>query len=219
MNRKIRTIGLILLMTGQILYGQTTNSTYIIDNSIKSQVDKKVKSFGKITMSSMDFRIYENDSLIINTYSNDKSIENMTMAILESDTINIIGFIGMFAGFGYQITLFKDTCIVRYFAKSDMEIYKLHKNDSLEFGVSVPCVTYKLALSQKPNFKKGKVLEGIIELTSDDYYEVSNGEENKYKVQLTGYFRSSSLENISKNKGDTVKNKKNIGIVVEVEDE
>ena len=180
-------------------YLSSNNSNYIIDNSIKSQVDKKVKSFGGMTMSSMDFRIYKNDSLISDTYTTGKSIDNMTITILDGDTVNIMGFLGMFAGFGYQITLFKDTCIVRHFAKSDAEIYKLHKNDSLNFGVSVPCITYKLILSKKPTFKKGEILEGVIELTSEDYYEVANGTESKYKIQLTGYFRTDLLGSIDGN--------------------
>ena len=173
------------------------NGAYIVDNSIKSQVDKKVKSLNGVTISSMDFRMYENDSLIGDTYPTGKSIDEcMTMTTLQGDTININGFMGMFAGFGYQIVLFKDTCIVRHFAKSDAEIYKLQKNDSLEFGISVPCKTYKLTLSKKPTFKKGEVLEGIIELTSDNYYAVANGKESKYKMQLTGYFRTDPLESI-----------------------
>jgi hypothetical protein len=182
--------------------GQTqkpiNNGSYIVDNSIKAQVDKKVKSRNGITTSSMDFKLFENDSLTFDTYSKGKSIDEcMTFATLTGDTINITGFAGMFAGFGYQIALFKDTCIVRHFVKSDAEIYKLHKEDSLNFGISVPCKTYKLILSKKPAFGKDEILEGIIELTSEDYYEVANGDTKKCKVQLTGYFKTDPLGNTS----------------------
>lgn len=183
------------------------NGAYVVDPGIKVTVDKKVRSFEGVTMTSMDFKMYENDSLIGDTYSKGKSIDEcMTKATLDGDTINIIGFMGMFAGFGYQIALFKDTCIVRHFAKSDAEIYKLNKDDSLEFGVSVPCKTYKLTLSKKPTFNKGDVLEGIIELTSDEYYEVANGKESKFRMQLTGYFRTDPLEGIDE-KFDKIGNK------------
>ena len=171
------------------------NGAYVVDQSIKAKVDKKVKSFNGVTMSSMDFKMFENDSIVADTYAKGKSVDEcMTMTSLDGDTINITGFMGMFAGFGYQIALFKDTCIVRHFMKSDAEIYKLHKNDSLEFGVSVPCKTYKLTLTNKPTFKKGDIVEGIIELMSDEYYEVANGNERKYKMQLTGYFKTEPLE-------------------------
>jgi hypothetical protein len=171
------------------------NGAYVVDQSIKAKVDKKVKSFNGVTMSSMDFKMFENDRIVGDTYAKGKSIDEcMIMTSLDGDTINITGFMGMFAGFGYQITLFKDTCIVRHFAKSDAEIYKHHKNDSLEFRVSVPCKTYKLTLTKKPKFKKGDIVEGIIELMSDEYFEVANGNERKYKMQLTGYFKTEPLE-------------------------
>ena len=45
----------------------------------------------------------------------------------------------MFDGFGFQILLFKDSCIVRHIIASDTPIYKLEKSDSLSFGLAVPC--------------------------------------------------------------------------------
>jgi hypothetical protein len=188
-----------LLLIALSSCGQTPNiidnGAYVVDQSIKAKVDKKVKSFDGITMSSMDFKMFENDSIVADTYAKGKSVDEcMTMTSLDGDTINITGFMGMFAGFGYQIALFKDTCIVRHFMKSDAEIYKLNKTDSLTFGVSVPCKTYKLTLTNKPSFKKGDIVEGVIELMSDEYYEVANGNERKYKMQLTGYFKTEPLE-------------------------
>jgi hypothetical protein len=188
-----------LLLIALSSCGQTPNiidnGAYIVDQSIKAKVDKKVKSFDGVTMSSMDFKMFENDSIVADTYDKGKSVDEcMTMTSLDGDTINITGFMGMFAGFGYQIALFKDTCIVRHFMKSDVEIYKLNKTDSLTFGVSVPCKTYKLTLTNKPSFKKGDIVEGIIELMSNEYYEVANGNERRYKMQLTGYFKTDPLE-------------------------
>jgi hypothetical protein len=211
MRNLITLINFLFLLITLTSCGQTQkpidNGSYIVDNSIRQQVDRKVKSYNGVTMSSMDVKLFENDSVTADTYSNGKSIDEcMTFSVLEGDTINITGFAGMFAGFGYQIALFKDTCIIRHYAKSDAEIYKLHRNDSLEFGVSVPCKTYRLTLSKKPTFKKGEVLEGIIELTSEDYYEVANGNETKCKMQLTGYFKTDPLGSID-DKYNKLKNK------------
>ena len=170
------------------------NGNYVVDNSIISKVEEKVKSSGGVTRSSMDFKMFKNDSIIADTYSKGKSInECITIASLEGDTINIKGFLGMTAAFGFQIVLFSDTCIIRHFMKTDVEIFKYRKTDSLSFSVLVPCREYRLTLVNKPTFKKGDIIEGIIELTSDDYYEVVDGEENKYKMQLTGYFRTEPL--------------------------
>jgi hypothetical protein len=170
---------------------------YSVDNMVKKSVALKVKSFNGAAQSSMDFKMYENDSLIADTYATGKRIDEcMTMTSLEGDSINITGWLGISAAFGYQIVLFRDTCIVVHFAQSDAEVYKLREHDSLEFGVIVPCKHYTLTLSEKPNFKKGQVLEGVVELNSEDYYEVANGEEKRCKVQLTSYFRTAPIESL-----------------------
>ena len=189
---------LTLILTALSSCGQTPkgfdNGAYVVDQNIKAKVDKKVKSFYGVTESSMDFKVFQNDRIVGNTYDRGKSIDKcMTTSSLDGDTLNITGFIGMFGGFGYQIALFKDTCIVRHFMKSDVKIYKLKKTDSLSFGVSVPCKNYKLTLANKPTFEKGEIVEGIIELMSEEYYEVANGNERKYKMQLTGYFKTEPL--------------------------
>jgi len=171
-----------------------SNGAYSTNPTVKDDVAKKISSANGIILGAIDYKLYENDSLIIDSHEKGKSAECFTMASLEGDTISITGFMGMFAGFGYTIELYRDTCIIRHFSKSDAEIYKLNKNDSLEFGVSVPCKTYSLMLAQKPSFKKGEIVEGIIELTSDEYYEVANGVERKYKMQLKSWFKTQPLE-------------------------
>jgi hypothetical protein len=173
-----------------------SKAAYTVDPAVKDEVAKKISSVNDIILGAIDYKLYENDSLIIDSHNTGKSGECFNMASLEGDTINITGFMGMFAGFGYTITLYKDTCIVRHFSKSDAEIYKLHKNDSLKFSVWVPCKSYSLTLAEKPGFKKGEVVQGIIELVSEDYYEAANGEERKYKMQLKSWFRTAPAENM-----------------------
>ncbi len=171
-----------------------SNAAYTINPAVKDEVAKKISSVNDIVLGAIDYKLYENDSLIIDSHSTGKSGECFTMASLEGDTINITGFMGMFAGFGYTIALYKDSCVVRHFSKSDEAIYKLHKNDSLEFNVSVPCRSYSLTLAAKPVFKKRETVQGIIELISEDYYEAANGEEKKYRMQLKSWFRASPAE-------------------------
>jgi hypothetical protein len=174
--------------------GPVAYKGYVVDHKVKQIVDPKVRSVNGMVLSSMDFRMYENDSVIADSYAKGKTItECMTMTTLQGDTITITGWLGMFVGFGYRIELFRDTCIVDHFAHSDAEIYKLKEKDSLEFGVDVPCKHYTLALSEKPGFKKGEVLEGVVELKSDDYFEVANGNEKKCRIELTGYFRTDPI--------------------------
>lgn len=174
-----------------------SNGAYSTNPAIKEEVEKKISSANNIILGAIDYKLYENDSLVIDSHEKGKSGECLTMASLEGDTISITGFMGMFAGFGYTIELYKDTCVIRHFSKSDAEIYKLNKNDSLQFGVSVPCAAYSLTLAQRPSFTKGEVAEGIIELTSDEYYEVTNGVERKYKMQLKSWFKTQPLESMA----------------------
>jgi len=177
--------------------GPVTYKGYVVDNSVKQMVNGRVSSVKGMVLSSMDFRLYENDSLIADTYATGKSIDEcVTMTSMQGDAITITGWLGMFVGFGYRIELFGDSCIVDHFAHSDAEIYKLKEKDSLEFGVDVPCKHYTLTLAEKPDFKKGQVLEGVVDLKSEDYFEVANGKEKRCRVELTGYFRTDPVESM-----------------------
>ena len=166
---------------------------YYIDSSIKSKIDKKKNT--------VDFKMFSNDEVVNDTYSKGKSIECFIMASAKDSTIHITLFAGMFAGFGCTIDLKKDSCMVRYFIKSDVEIYRLRKTDSLNFGISVTCQSFKLTLVNKSTFKNEEIIQGIVELTSDEFYEVANGKENKYKMQLTGYFTTDPIPKLSMPKG------------------
>ena len=166
------------------------NRNYIVDPGISSQVSKKLKSSDGKNASSLFFKAWQNDSIIAENLTHGKILSDcITMSDLEGDSLQITSFAGMFAGFGYRIVLFRDTAVVRFMQKSDTEIYALNKDDSLSFGVFVPCRSYKLTLSKKPEFKREQIIEGMIDLRSEDFYEVANGKINRYSMQIVGYFR------------------------------
>lgn len=170
------------------------NDTYHINQEIVESISSKLKPLKGVTMSTMDFSLFENDKLIADSDSIGKPIESLLITSLHGDTILIAGFMGMFSGFGYQIELNKDRCSIHHFVSSDAKIYKLKTTDSLAYGISVPCKSSKLTLIEKPIFKKGEIVSGIIELKSEEYYEVTNGEENIYRAELTGYFKTEPLK-------------------------
>lgn len=60
----------------------------------------------------------------------------------------------------------------------------------LTYKLSVPCPNKTLVLVNNPTFREGEIIEGIIELTSPDYWEVTTGQERKYSVQLKAYFKT-----------------------------
>ena len=175
-----------------------------IDSSIKSKLeenknnqipfDKLKKLISLNGFGTMDFKIYQDDSIIADTYKEGKSMDCIIMAYLEGDTVNLSGYFGLTAGFGFAIALFADTCIVQHFAHTDASIYRLKKTDSLAWNVSVPCKTYKLTLGEKSKNKKGDIIYGKVELLSDNYYEKDNNNpEKKYSMQITGYFKTRPL--------------------------
>ena len=174
---------------------QQDNTNYKVDSNIKETVDKQTSATNGVAMGHMEVKMFENDSLIIDTYGKDKKLEFFTMTTIKKDTIHIIGFAGMFAGFGFYLDLFKDSCSITHLAKSDAEIYKMNKSDTiLTFGLSVPCPQKNLTLVNKPTFKEGEIIEGILELTSQDYWEVANGHERKYRMQLKAYFKTEGVK-------------------------
>ena len=176
--------------------------TYIIDSSITQLLDKKLNSPGEKIMTLTDIRLYKDDKLVEDTYTSGESIkEGVVMISLTGDIIYMYGFLGTYGSFGYNIVLFKDSCAVGYFAKSDSAKYKLKREDSLELGILVHCKTSNLTLPKKPKFQAGEFVEGIIELTSEDYYEVVNGKESRCRMQLKSYFRTNPILELYMPKG------------------
>jgi hypothetical protein len=186
--RILSAILLLTLFVASNIFSQETNGIYEIDNSIKEKIENKVFNFDSLTLGSMDFKMYSDDSIIANTFAENERSQCITMAFLENDTIFITGFIGMFSGFGYKLFLIDGSFSVYFFAKFDAQILKLNKDDSLNFGIDVPCKSFSLVLVEKPAFKNGELVEGIIKLESEDFYEVSDGKESKLRIELTGYF-------------------------------
>ena len=174
---------------------QFDKTNYIVDRNIKENIDKHTSLTNGVAIGHMEVKMFENDSLIFDTYGKEKKLEFITMTTIKNDTIHIIGFAGMFAGFGFYLDLFNDSCTITHLAKSDTEIYKLNKSDTtLSIGLSVPCLQKSLLLVSKPIFKEGEVIEGIIELTSQDYWELTNGQERKYHMQLKAFFKTEGVK-------------------------
>jgi hypothetical protein len=167
---------------------------FTVDNGMKSEIEKHQTVEGLVSMGEIKVKMFENDSLIFDGYNEKTKFPLFTIADLRNDTIHIIGFCGMTAAFGFYIDMYKDNAEITTLIKTDAEIYKLNKEDSLQFGLSVPCTAKKLVVTDKPTYKKGDVIEGEIELTSKDFYEVANGKEKKTRLQLTAWFKTEPLK-------------------------
>ena len=196
MSQRTISCGILLLIFGACRQPPKpiVTGAYAIDPSIKSEVEAHVQTTDKMMLSSMEFRLHEDDSVVADTYGSGKPIkECMTMATLNGDTIHITVLLGISAAFGYQIALVRDTAVVRHVMSSDAPMYKQVATDTLTFGLAVRCAHYTLTLAERPVYKTGATVEGKIALTSADYYEVSNGQQHKLTMQLTSYFKTEPL--------------------------
>ncbi len=181
-----------ILLISSCSTGQTKNRFHEININpgISDTINQITSSANGVSMGKMEVRMYENDSLIIDTY-NERQIEFFTMSEQIKDTIRITGFAGMFAGFGFYLDLFKDKYELTCLAKSDVPIYKYKENDTkLIHGLSVYCYETKLELTKNPDYKNLGEISGYLELKSDDFWEESNGKTKKYKMELRAFFKA-----------------------------
>jgi len=164
---------------------------YLVDPSIGKIVDENIKSTFNQTLNVMKSVQTINDSINLENFGLGKNLDAITDAYLSNDTIYIISALAARdATFGYKIILTGQTCIVNYFSVADENIFKIRKNDKPVRHISFECSINKLTLSQKPKFEIGESIQGVLELTTNDYWSTSNKVDTKIKQQLMGYFKT-----------------------------
>ena len=98
-------------------------------------------------------------------------------------------------GWGFQLALFGDSCIVSSYALSDGNLYKYNVSDSklLSF-ITLPSVAQKLTLSAKPTFTEHERVAGFVELKSKDFYYIIGKEKKKSRIRLTAFFKTAIIK-------------------------
>ena len=168
-----------------------TSLPYTIDPTINKTVDENIKTTMTQTLNAIKSVETINDSTKLENFGLGKNLDAITDAYLSNDTIYIISALAARdATFGYKVILTKQNFIVNYFSVADENIFKFQKSDNPERKISFECPINKLTLSQKAEFKVGEPIEGVLELTTNDYWTVSNETETKIKKALTGYFKT-----------------------------
>jgi hypothetical protein len=180
----------ICLFIGLTFCGQKP-MPYLIDSTISKTIDENIKStMGQMFNAIKSVEII-NDSINQENYGLGKNLDAITEAYLSNDTLYIVSALAARdATFGYKIILTQQKCIVNYFSITDENNLKIKKNDKPIGYISFECPINKLIFSQKPKFQIGESIEGILELTTNDYWSVSNDIDTKIKHQLTGYFKT-----------------------------
>jgi hypothetical protein len=164
---------------------------YVVDSTIGKIVDENIKSTMTQTLNAIKSVETTNDSIILENFGLGKNLDAITEAYLSNDTIFIISALAARdATFGYKIILTRQNCIVNYFSVADENIFKINKNDKVGGEISFECSINKLTLTQKSKFEIGESIEGVLELTTNDYWIVNNETETKIKKKLTGYFKT-----------------------------
>jgi len=175
-------------------YGQKA-SPFIIDSTVSKIVDENIKITDFPASSAMKSTETINDTTFAENYGFGKNLGAITQASLSHGTIFITSFLmAREATFGYKIILTRDNCTIKYFSLADEDILKINKADKPSHLISFVCPTNKLTFSQRPQFKIGELIEGVVELTTNDFWSYNKGKNTKVKVKLTGYFKTNLSE-------------------------
>jgi hypothetical protein len=191
-----RTILLSILILPLInSFGQTqaslAHSLYSVDKQIDLQLKKFAPADTGTLKNSMKIRVLWDTK----PFFDDRSLNCFTKSFLRNDTIYIIGHMIGELGWGFELVIFKDSCIVASFGLSDSKIYKYNKSDadSIDF-ILLPSITQNVILSKKPSFQKGEIVAGAIKIKSVPYYYTRF--EDKFKIELSAYFRTAPLSEL-----------------------
>ena len=169
--------------------GQYKKTDYKIDKSIVAEVAENTRKEGKLDIGSLEIRYYENDSLVSETFGNDKSIPFMIMQQHSDSVIFIDGIVGMFDASGFQLHITKKTYNVRYFSNSDFKIFKKQQTDTvLNTGINLKCKSSSLTLATYPKFENDEEITGIVTFETPEYWQVLNGTEKKIRLEGKAYF-------------------------------
>jgi len=195
--------------------GQVTGNPVagvVIDKNIKAEVEKHISPAkdldtikGKIEVynNSLFAEIYQNDSLIANTYN--KAVPKQLFKSFyyrSKDSLKIDGAFGLFTGIGFSINIYKNKATLYHLLSSDETPgYAYKPSGALISRLEVPCTSTKIVLSEIPDSTKKQTIYGYAEFKSDNYYS-SEGEINgkeilprkKTRVNMKIYFKSRKFE-------------------------
>lgn len=163
-----------------------------IDSQMHDSIERRTIELDGRLYGSINFRLFGNDSLLVEYQAFDVNSYAKNMSFLHGDTIQSVGFLNFIKfGFGYSVLLSNEnTCSISCVIASESGTLKLHKEDALSESLIVPCVSSELIIPSKPKFKQGEIVLGKINLISSDFYDVEEDAEIKYRIELTGYFKT-----------------------------
>lgn len=203
-----------LLFTSLTIYsvGQTTNSNSIegltINANIKKEAEQNIQDLKdsdkvgiQLYQSKVNLEFYENDSLIVSTRGNPKSIISKSCYLWRGDTLIVDGGIGLFVGAGFSLKLIGNKATVYHMVTSDdSPTHAYGENTDLVYRLEVPCHDVKVVLSELPAKRGNQIIYGYVEFKSEYYFtrqETIEGKEigprKKTRANMKMYFRSGPI--------------------------
>ena len=208
-------IGLLFTSLTMCSSGQSLNSTFIqglvIDSKIKEEAKINIKDLKElediklgmqIYESKVAMEFYENDSLILSTMDNPKSIISKSFYYWRGDTLTIDGGIGLAVVGGFSLKLVTNKATVYHLVSSDESpLYAYGETTDIIHRLDVPCRDFKVVLSELPKKDMGLTIYGYVEFESDKYFSrqgIKDGKEigprKKLRANMKMYFRSSQID-------------------------
>lgn len=191
MKRTLLTLVISVFLLG---YCQAQSSGSIInlvttDKQIQDSIEARTIELEGKLYGSINFRLFGNDSLLLEQQTFDVNSYAKNMSFLHGDTIRTVGFLSFInLGFGYNIL--NNTCSISCAVVSEKGTLKLKKEDPQTQTLILPCISSELIIPSRPKFKKGEIVFGKVNLISSDFYDVEEKIEIKYRIELTGYFKT-----------------------------
>jgi hypothetical protein len=191
-------------------FGQGKNSNDVevltIDSNIKKEAEKNIKDlkdFEKLNLgiqiyeSKVALEFYENDSLILSTWDNPKSIISKSFYLRKGDTLSIDGGIGIAVGAGFSLKLINNKATVYHMLSSDdYPTLAYGETTDLIYRLEVPCHDVKVVLSGLPEKGGNQIIYGYVEFKSDNSFsrqgEIDGKEvepRKKIKVEYENVFQ------------------------------
>ena len=189
MSKIIRALVLCLLIVASLsASAQSKHPVYTVNNTIVSEIDRKIEPFQGKYNANLSFVVYEDAKEVIKRDNKPAlSFTSFSNNIVAVDCLN-----GTNDGFGFFLMIGKDTSFINFkvLSKSDSILFRSANASALQPELLVNCASSKVTLAQAPTFVQGEVIQGFVDLESEPFYEVRNDKERKVSFRIVAYFKS-----------------------------
>jgi len=167
---------------------------YQVNETIARQLGKYRYNNKGMLKASMFIKVTWDGKLMFGS-ERQEPLDCYTKSFISNDTIFIIGHMKSELGWGFKLTIFKDSCIVNSFALSDGNIYKYAASDTAACSfILVPGKLQQVTFIKQPEFRKGEQVSGYVEITSGQFYYYVNKHNMRSDIKLHAYFKTEPLE-------------------------